>query len=185
MAFERPWERGRPCGNTAGSRMAPGQGQMCCGPGDVLPVRCCVFSLQCVHGVCYSCPWSCHSTCVQRTQPRAELCAAPAAPGGAEPAAGSAFPSDPLTVPTLLVSPAFILQVWALCCSFRCHSSASVSGCRGQSPWVVFVWVCWECRLGVFGMGAPLRLMDRVLTAPDTFFTCQAETCIKSHKGSF
>lgn len=42
---------------------------------------------------------------------------------------------------------------------------------------VVGVW--WECRLGMFGLRVPLPVMDRGLRTPDTFFTCQTETCVK------
>lgn len=66
------------------------------------------------------------------------------------------FHADHLSVPTLLVSQAFILQVWGLFCCLRHRSSALFLGWRGQSPWVLLcVWVCWECGLGLFGMRAP------------------------------
>lgn len=56
------------------SRLLDGTGQSCCRPCGVLPVRCCVFLLQCAPSVCSSPPWSCHITCVQLIPPRARLC---------------------------------------------------------------------------------------------------------------
>lgn len=103
------------------------------GPGtgtDVLWAGWCpvlsVSLLQSAPSVCYSCPWSCPSTRVQLIQPK------PSFQVELSQQLEVLFHADHLSVPTVLVSQAFILQVWGLFCS-----SALFLGWRGQSPWVV------------------------------------------------
>lgn len=46
----------------------------------------------------------------------------------------------------------------------------------------VVVGVCWECRLGMFGMRAPLCVMDRVLRTADTFLLVKHKLVLKVTK---
>lgn len=46
----------------------------------------------------------------------------------------------------------------------------------------MFVGVCWECGLGMFGMRAPFRVVDRVLRTPDTFLLVKQKFVLKVTK---
>lgn len=59
-----------------------------------------------------------------------------------------------------------------------------VPGLQGTQPVGGAVGVCWECRLGMGGMRAPLRVMDGVLRTPDPFLLVKQKVVLKVTKVS-